>query len=184
LARRGHRVTTYDFRRYPERHPNLTSIEGDWLQNDLPSNSYDRVLFISAIEHIGFGSYGAPVAEDADFQALGEALRILKTSGRLILTFPFADKMRHIEGFERWYDVNRVRILLKGLHILAEEYYAPRRTIRGRIVDWRSASLKEIVVGDVLERFGSQCNACFAVAPRPCHLGANLGKLTGMADNR
>jgi len=33
FVRAGHRVTVYDFLPYPERHPNLTVIQADFLEN-------------------------------------------------------------------------------------------------------------------------------------------------------
>lgn len=77
LAKAGHRVTVYDFRPYPGRHPNLTVIQGDFLSNNLPSSSFDVVILVSTLEHIGLGGYGAPEYPDADFKVMDELRRIL-----------------------------------------------------------------------------------------------------------
>ncbi len=168
FAKRGQSVTVYDFREYSEQHPNLTSVQGDFLANELPDNCFDYVVMISTIEHIGFGSYGAPVYSDGDFKAISEATRVLKPSGRLVLTFPFASKEHHIAGFERWYDLERVKRLFEGMHIISEEYYIPHTIILGRVTKWVPASLEQITeVDDVVKRFGYQCNACYAVSPIP-----------------
>lgn len=168
LAKRGFRTTVYDFREYPERHPNLSSIQGDFLVNNIPDNSFDFVVMISAIEHIGFGSYGAPKAADGDFQAISQAKRILKPSGRIIITFPFAGREKIIDGFERWYDPARVRRLFDGLHILSEEYYVPHVRLFGRNLKWLPASLEQISdTEDVIQKYGYQCNACYVVSPQP-----------------
>jgi len=53
LAKAGHSVTVYDFRPYPERHPNLTVIQGDFLKNQLPAAAFDTVVMVSTIEHVG-----------------------------------------------------------------------------------------------------------------------------------
>ena len=100
LAKAGHLVTVYDFRHYPEKHPNLTVIQGDFLKNNLPDKSFDVVIMVSTIEHIGFGSYGAPVYPDADFVVMKEVRRLLVDSGRAILTFPFNREEKIIPGFE------------------------------------------------------------------------------------
>lgn len=168
FAKRGYSVTVYDFRKYPEYHPNVMTIQGDFLVNTLPDQSFDFVVMVSTIEHIGFGSYGAPAYSDGDLKAIQEAKRVLKPSGKIVLTFPFANKYHHVPGFERWYDLPRVKQLFEGMYVLAEEYYVPHTIILGRVVKWLPASLEEIVsVDDVVKRFGYQCNACYVVSPTP-----------------
>jgi SAM-dependent methyltransferase len=168
LARRGYSVTVYDFREYPERHPSLTSIQGDFLVSELPDDSFDFVVMVSTIEHIGFGSYGAPVYTDGDFMAMSEAKRVLKPSGRIVLTFPFASKEHHVPGFERWYDLQRVQRLFEGMYVLAEEYYVPHTRILGRTVKFAPASSEQITtVDDVVKRYGYQCTACYSVSLVP-----------------
>lgn len=168
FAKRGYSVVVYDAREYPEQHPNLTSIQGDFLANELPDHSFDYVVMVSTIEHIGFGSYGAPVCTDGDFLAMSEAKRVLKPSGRIILTFPFVSKEHHVPGFERWYDLERVQRLFEGMYVLAEEYHVPGATVLGRVVKWVPASLEQItMVGDVVERYGYHTNACYMVSPVP-----------------
>ncbi|MEM4216720.1 MAG: methyltransferase domain-containing protein [Candidatus Methanomethylicaceae archaeon] len=92
FARIGHLVTVYDFRPYPERHPNLTVVQGDFLTNSLPADSFDVVIMISTLEHIGLGGYGAPEYPDADFVVMKELRRILVNGGRAIITFPFNER--------------------------------------------------------------------------------------------
>jgi SAM-dependent methyltransferase len=168
FAKLGYDVTVYDFREYSEQHPNLLSIQGDFLSNSLPDHSFDFVVMVSTIEHIGFGSYGAPTYVDGDFKAMAEAKRVLKPSGRIVLTFPFASKEYQVVGFERWYDILRVRRLFEGMHVLAEEYYIPHTKIFNRVVKWMPASLEQITtVDEVVKRFGYQCNACYVVSPVP-----------------
>ena len=168
FAKRGYSVTVCDFREYPEHHPNLSTIQGDFLANKIPDNSFDFVVMISAIEHIGFGSYGAPVYTDGDFMAMSQVKRILKPTGRIVITFPFASKEHIVAGFERWYDILRVQHLFDGMYILAEEYYAPHTKVFGRIFKWLPASLEQISnTDDVIQRYGYQCNACYAVSPIP-----------------
>lgn len=168
FAKRGYTVTVYDFREYPEQHPNLTIVQGDFLTNKFPDNSFDFIVMISSIEHIGFGSYGAPVYQDGDFLVMSEAKRIIKPSGRIILTFPFASKEHIIPDFERWFDIERVQRLFKGLYVLAEEYYIPQTKIFGKNVKWLPASLEQIIsTDDVVQKYGYQCNACYVVSPIP-----------------
>jgi SAM-dependent methyltransferase len=168
FANQGHSVTVYDFREYPERHPNLSTIQGDFLSNEIPNSSFDFIVMVSTIEHIGFGSYGAPMYDDGDFLAWAQAKRILKPLGRVVLTFPFASKEHIVPGFERWYDILRVQRLFAGMHILAEEYYLPDTKLFGRIVKWIPGSLEQITsTDDVVQRYGCQCIACYVVSPLP-----------------
>ena len=92
FAKAGHTVIVYDFRLYQERHPNLTVIQSNFLENQLPPCSFDAVVMVSTIEHIGLGGYGAPEMSDADFEVMRELHRILADGGRVILTFPFNER--------------------------------------------------------------------------------------------
>lgn len=168
FANRGFQVTVFDYRDYQEKHPNLYGIQGDFLENSLPNSYFDYVVMISTIEHIGFGSYGAPLHENGDLSAIAEARRVLKPEGRIVLTFPFASKEHHVVGFERWYDIERVHRLFDGMFVLAEEYYIPHTFFMGRIVKWIPASLEQITsVADAKMMFGYQCQACYVVSPQP-----------------
>ena len=128
LAKAGHHVTVYDFRKYPERHPNLTVIQGDFLSNDLPAGSFDLVILISTIEHIGLGGYGAPEYSNADFTVMKEVNRILIDKGKVVVTFPFNEKEIVIPKFERWYTPERVRQLFEGWYVVDVEYWVPERS--------------------------------------------------------
>ncbi len=165
FAEAGKHVTVYDFREYPEKHPNITSLQGDFLKNELPDDHFDYIMLISAIEHVGFGGYGDPEYDNGDFDAFAEAKRVLKSDGKIVITFPFAGEHRIIPGFERWYDIERARRLFDGLHVLAEEYYMPRRKVLGRWLDWVSVSLDEI--NRVYTDLGCQGCACYVVSPMP-----------------
>jgi hypothetical protein len=160
LARQSLRVTVMDFRSYHENHPNLTSIQGDFLKNNFMDNSFDTVSMISTIEHIGFGSYAAPLYQDGDFLAMAEVKRILNPTGRLVITFPFAEKHSIVPGFERWYDIDRAKLLFAGLHVLAEEYYIPGKKLLGKTVNFAPASL------DDFQQVTCGC-ACYVVSKIP-----------------
>ena len=74
FARAGHSVTVYDFRRYPEHHPNLTVSQGDFLENQLPPCSFDAVVMVSTIEHIAW--------EDTEHRR--SRMQILRSCGNYI----------------------------------------------------------------------------------------------------
>jgi len=144
LARKGHMVTVYDVRRYPETHPHLTVIKGDFLVNSLPDSAFDVVVMVSTIEHIGFGCYGDPLIDDGDRMAIQQVWRVLKGQGRLILTTPFTAQHRIYNGFERWYDIDRVtQLLVSSFHILVTEFWVPVLWFRGRCLKWTQATLEQ-----------------------------------------
>jgi len=143
LARKGHMVTVYDVRRYPETHPNLTVIVGDFLANSLPNATFDLVVMVSTIEHIGFGCYGDPVIEDGDRIAIQQVYRVLKGQGRLILTTPFTAQHRIYNQFERWYDMVRLTQLLESFRIMVAEFWVPVLWFRGRCLRWIQTTLEQ-----------------------------------------
>jgi SAM-dependent methyltransferase len=130
-------------RRYPEKHPYLTIVQGNFLSNRLPDAAFDLVVMVSTIEHFGFGSYGDPLIEDGDKIAMQQIYRVLKKQGRVILTVPFAARHRICNGFERWYDMDRLAQLLDDLHIVVSEFWVPALWIRGRCLKWKLATLEQ-----------------------------------------
>ncbi len=165
LAKNGFIVTVYDIRQYHEKHNNLFSIEGDFIKNNFPDNSFDYIVMLSTIEHIGFESWGSSYIEDGDFIAIEEIKRIIKPSGKVIITFPFFGEHKIIPGFERWYDIERVKKLFSGLHILAEEYYIPEHVIYNRTLNCFPASLEEI--RGVQDKNGLIGFACYVISKKP-----------------
>ena len=159
FARRGHSVTVYDFRPYPERHRSLTSVQGDFLKNRLPSASFDIVVMVSTIEHIGIGGYGAPERPDADFEVMREVRRVLAPHGKAILTFPFNETERILPDFERWYTTERLRRLFEGWWVRCQEFWCADKKVLGRWVKWRPATLPE--AASAYETVGIQAFACF-----------------------
>lgn len=165
LAKRNFKVTVYDFRGYTESHPNLTSIKGDFLENKLPDDSFDYVMLISTIEHVGFGSYQASCCEDGDVRVMSEVKRVLSLKGRAILTLPFTRKHTIVKGFERWYDVDRVKWLFQDMYILKEEHWVPETKALGRWIKWKPGTLEE--AQHSFEKCNYQSVACYVVSLNP-----------------
>jgi len=169
LSRAGHKVTVYDFRPYTERHRNLKVICGDFMKNQLPPKSFDIVLLISTIEHMGFGAYGVPEYKDADFEVMSHLRRVLIDGGKLVLTFPFNEKEKIIPGFERWYSVDRIKKLLTGWFVVDVEFWAPDKKVFGRWLKWGPATWDG--AGRAYIEKGVQGVACFAITNQPCNWG-------------
>ena len=163
LCRNGHLVTVLDFRPYSGSHPNLTVIQADFVHNALPDRSFEVMMMVSTIEHIGLGAYGAPGHQDADFIVVNEARRLLVEGGTLILTVPFNQDERIFPSFERWYSPDRVRRLTRDWFLSDQEFWAPDKKLLGRWVKWRPATME--AAGQASVTTGMHGLACLALSP-------------------
>lgn len=82
------------------------------LDNPLNSGSYDAVLFLSTLEHIGLPTYGQGLFHNGDLLALGEAARLLRPGGRVIATVP-AGRSRMATWY-RQYAPTDLRLLFRS----------------------------------------------------------------------
>ncbi len=122
LASLGYQVTGVDLNDYPYAHPNFHFLKGNFLENRFLNSSFDGVIALSALEHIGIDYYyGGPVLEEGDKKVIKEIYRILKTSGKFLLTVPFGK--RKIMPGQRVYDIESLNSLLSGFTIEKEEFY-------------------------------------------------------------
>src|SRR5208283_1380310 len=90
LAKNGHEVVTVDTRQYHEKHRNITSISKDINNIDFPENIFDEIICVSVLEHIGMSAYGDPSYQDGDKLTVQKFNKMLKISGKLLITMPFA----------------------------------------------------------------------------------------------
>ena len=114
LAVLGYDVTALDPRPYPLSHPRLRSVQGrieDWFDE----RSYDAVLCLSTIEHIGIAVYGVEERADADLAAMRRMYELTGSGGLLVLTIPVGKSDVH--ATERTYDREALRLLLEGWRI-------------------------------------------------------------------
>ncbi len=88
----------------------------------LRNESIDVIIAISTIEHIGFGSYDAPVHEEGDLLLIKEILQVLQKEGIFIVTGPFSSKKIESHWF-RFYDELRLEKIKQQFTIEKEEYY-------------------------------------------------------------
>jgi hypothetical protein len=113
LASMGYDVVALDLNRYPFSHPNLTVVESRLETWEPEPQSFDAILCISTIEHVGVGWYGdEPQTEFADRHALERLGEWLKTGGLLVLTVPYG--MARIDEVERTYDEKTLDALVDG----------------------------------------------------------------------
>ena len=126
LASFGYDTYGIDIRNYPIlnklKFKNFTFVKGDIKETPFPNSYFDVITAISTIEHIGIsGRYGIEDDPEGDKKALEEMVRILKPQGTILLTIPFG-KGKVIKPYMRVYDDVRIKNLIKGCIIEAEEY--------------------------------------------------------------
>ncbi|MBN2301074.1 MAG: class I SAM-dependent methyltransferase [Lentisphaerae bacterium] len=122
LANMGYKVTGADLLPYAFSHPNLEFKQGNFFEQNLISGSFDGIIAVSALEHVGLGAYGEMATpERGDVQMVQEFARILKSKGRLIVTVPFGQRKQ--VRTHRIYDRDELMTVLSGFHIEKEVYY-------------------------------------------------------------
>lgn len=129
LAKKGHEVHVVDTREYHEKHPNITSITTDINDTDFSDNYFDAIVCVSVLEHIGMAAYGDPTYEAGDELTIKKFSQILKSSGRLLITMPFAGEYKILpwkDTHEKIYDYNSIATLFKDWELIKEEYYIPK----------------------------------------------------------
>ncbi|WP_216901703.1 DUF268 domain-containing protein [Synechococcus sp. CCY 9618] len=80
--------------------PNLRFRQGDIL--DPPTTltgQYELVSSLHALEHVGLGRYGDPIAPDGFERALAHAAAFVAPGGTLLLSLPVARMDRHLVQF-------------------------------------------------------------------------------------
>lgn len=103
------------------RGPNARTMLGNVLERDLfAPESFDLIVSISAIEHVGLGHYGDPLDPDGDTKAIAHAFRWLKPGGWLLFDVPYNPDAYKVEGTShREYDDDALFLRL-WCHPLAE----------------------------------------------------------------
>ena len=122
LSALGYAVTGFDFREYPYRHPNLTFVQGDMTKLPFENGTFDGVMSISTLEHVGIGFYSDPqeVAQ-ADKKAMAQIVRVLKPGGIFVLTAPYGVKAQ--TGHQRIYNQEGLEDLFSGLSVQERRYF-------------------------------------------------------------
>lgn len=111
LASLGFKVYAIDPQPYQLEHPNFVFVKGDIQKNNFKKNFFDVVTVVSTLEHIGLGYYLDKEGTSGDKLAIREIGRILKKSGKLIMTIPYGKKFR-ITKSQRMYDNKSLKNLL------------------------------------------------------------------------
>ena len=119
LATMGYRVTALDLRPYPFEHPNLTRVAQPLEEWDAGPGSFDVVMCVSTLEHVGLDWYGKQAGgETADRDALARLGELLAPEGRLVLTVPYG--RAEVDALQRRYDRAGLDALLEGWTVQEE----------------------------------------------------------------
>ncbi|MUV88832.1 methyltransferase domain-containing protein [Halapricum sp. CBA1109] len=87
LASMGYETTVVDLDGYELSHRNLTSRAADFTDLPFDTGTFDAIISVSVIEHVGMYSEDD---ERADIRAFEELTRVLSDGGELLFTTPFA----------------------------------------------------------------------------------------------
>lgn len=114
LSALGHEVTVLDQRPYPFKAPRLTNVIADlFKETPLIAESFDLVISISTIEHLGLGTYDDVQIPEGDRLGVERLWRLVRPGGRLMATVP-AGRPGVQRGY-RTYDEARLRMVFPGL---------------------------------------------------------------------
>lgn len=123
LASLGYSVTAIDPRPYPLRHPNLEVVVGE-IQSWSAARTFDAIVCLSTIEHIGLGAYGDRRASGRpDVEAMARLRQLSRPGTVLVFTTRFG--RASTSWLERTYDSQAIEELLAGWEI--EESVVVRR---------------------------------------------------------
>lgn len=98
--------TGIDWRFYKRQPPRTAIVRGDVMTHDFAPASFDWVVSISALEHVGLGHYDHdPKREDGDTVAIARAWEWLKPGGWLTFDVPYnPERFQVVGSSHRIYD--------------------------------------------------------------------------------
>lgn len=142
LASLNYTVTAIDIRPIALSHPNLKFIKSDICQPVLPTASFDCVIALSTLEHIGLGWYGDEIGEGLDSKAVQQIYSLLKPEGIFLLTVPYGKKA--LTPVHRIYNRESLQKLVENFSIVQAVYGIRLDDFTYNVTDNESeASLKE-----------------------------------------
>ena len=119
LATLGYQVTGLDIIDSGDTyHPDFVQIVSDLFDNKIPDNSFDAVVSISTIEHMGFGVFGDKVIPDADVRAFEIVHRLLKPGGIAVITVPVVDASSPWYKTTTYFSKERIALVSKPFQVL------------------------------------------------------------------
>ena len=122
LAELGFDVTVIDIADVI--HGKAKFVKENILTYEFPEGTFDIIISISTVEHIGLSSYKQTKLDpDGDIKTMHKIYKWLKPNGIAIITLPFG-KPHHPPSFERVYnnETLKTRILADKWEVLEENY--------------------------------------------------------------
>jgi SAM-dependent methyltransferase len=120
LASFGYSVTAIDIRPISLFHPNLKFVQCDICEPVFEDNTFDCIIALSTIEHIGLGWYGDEKGDSLDKKAVNAIFKLLKNGGYFILTVPYGKRAE--TPVHRIYDKYLLNDLLSHFSIVKIQY--------------------------------------------------------------
>ena len=117
-----------DIHKYNEKHPNLNVLCADIMNLPFNANTFDVVIAISTIEHVGIGVYGDPLSERGDYIALKEIKKVLSDDGVALITLPAARDYK-VEKIERVYSPQELENLFSIFPKATYAFFFKKRSI-------------------------------------------------------
>jgi SAM-dependent methyltransferase len=121
----SYKVTTLDVRKRKSSLDNEIVLTSDAKQLNIPSNSFDAIVSLCALEHFGLGRFGDEFDLDADKKAFNEMVRVLKPNGILIFTTTITRSAPSIAfNAHKIYDYKMIRALCEKLELCEETFFS------------------------------------------------------------
>lgn len=124
LASLGYQTVATDLKPFPVQGGGLDFVRADLLRPPFRLGSFDGVVMVSTLEHVGIGFYDSSIDPNADFDLMRALQLLLKPKGLLILTVPFGRSA--VGPLQRAYDGERLRHVADGWIWEQAEYFVRR----------------------------------------------------------
>jgi SAM-dependent methyltransferase len=118
---------------------NVGVVKGTIVASPFPPASFDLILCISTVEHVGLPIYGQHEFPHGDILAMRHMRCLLAPGGRLLLTVPFG--RAQVNPWFRIYDRQGLRRLTGGFRALSAAFYRLRPDAEGSYEPCRAADL-------------------------------------------
>lgn len=135
-----YQVTSLDVRERHPATPHETVVTGDAKSLRLVGESFDAVVSLCTLEHLGLGRYGDAYDLNADVAAFEEMKRVLRVGGSLIFstTVTRGTPVMAFNTF-RVYSLDMIHDLCRGLTPTEEGFYSMERDQRCSVDDVRAS---------------------------------------------
>ena len=139
----GYNVTGLDLRDYPYEFPNFTFVKEDLFKSSLQEDSFDALVCISTLEHVGLGFYGTEQRTDdfADIVAVKKLKSMIKPGGSFLLTVPFGKY--HVNEHMRVYNSERIQKITDEFNVKDLKFFVSKPSDDGTRNHWVSVSQDE-----------------------------------------